>query len=354
MALKNNLKETLFTIKKKVVSFGGSGDDLVWVYTAGEDDKNMNVLAEMPNEVVHVKNGAVIAKYANQKIDHRYSKNDIDKYYFVNVKKPSQTVWGTSQKLEYRDLGSGRIVSIGANGIINFYISDSVVFIEKVLGGRGIYSSKDLAAEMLPKIFDEFNDHLLSVIQGEKLEYSQLDSKLKDISAQLLPKIDSGLAKYGIHIEEFIIKQLVKPEELKERENQLAKEADEFENTMLGQDRKIAMMKKMEEVEKQRLQIEKDRAEHEIGMARMSAQLNADIEKMGYDAKDASYKELREMDREDIRVLTEGAAKIEEAVKLPQDTVVVIKSENRGKCPYCDSEITVNDVFCPTCKKKMI
>jgi len=353
MALKNNIKE-IFSLKKKIVSFGGSGDDLVWVYTAGDDDKNMNVLAEMPNEIVYVKNGAVTAKYSNQKIDHQYSKNDIDKYYFVNVKKPCQTVWGTSQKLEYKDSASGRIVSIGANGIISFHISDSIVFIEKVLGSRSVYSSQNLIEEMLPKIFDEFNEHLLSVIQKENLDYSQLDSKLKDISAQLVPKVDSGLAKYGVHIEEFIIKQFVKPEELKDRTNQAAKETEEFENSMLKEDRKIAMMKKQEEIEKQRMEMEHSRAEHEIGLEKMSARLQSDIEKMDYETKGVNYKELREMDREDIRTLADAAAKVEEAVKLPNDTVVVIKTENKGKCPYCDSEIAASDIFCPTCKKKII
>jgi Zn finger protein HypA/HybF involved in hydrogenase expression len=59
------------------------------------------------------------------------------------------------------------------------------------------------------------------------------------------------------------------------------------------------------------------------------------------------------MDREDVRVIGEAAAKVGEAV-TPKDTVVVIKTENRGKCPHCESEITEKDIFCPTCKKKVI
>jgi regulator of protease activity HflC (stomatin/prohibitin superfamily) len=352
--LLKNIKESLFTVKKKVVAFGGSDDDLVWVYVAGSDDKNMQLLAETPNEVVHIKNGAVAGKYFNQKIDHKYTKNDIDKYFFINIKKPCQTAWGTRERLEYKDTGTGRIVSIGANGVISFHIADSLVFIEKVLGNRNIFSTKNLTEEMLPKIFEAFNDHLLSVIQGENLEYSQLDSKLKEISAHLLLKIDAGLQKYGIHVEEFIVKQFVKPEELKARSNELVKEAEEFDDRMLSEDRKIAIMKKREEAEKQQMQMEQSRAEHETDLARKEAQLQADIEKLDYETKGVSYKELREMDREDIRTLAEAEAKVEDAKKIPQDTVVVIKSENRGKCPYCDGDVSVNDVFCPTCKKKMI
>jgi len=351
---KEKINETLSIFTEKIVTFGGNNDDLVWVYTTGATDRNMSVLAEAPNEVVHVSNGAIAAKYSNQKIKYKYSKNDINKYFFVNVKKPCQTVWGTSQKLEYKDSGSGKIVSIGANGVISFVISDSIVFLEKILGNRSSYSSKNLIEEMLPRIFNEFNDHLLSVIQGEKLEYSQLDGKLKEIGEQLLLKIEPILAQYGVHVEEFIIKQFVKPEELKDRTNLLAEEVEEFEDRMLLEDRRIVLMKKQEELEKQRMQMEQSRTEHEIGIAKMSAQLESDIEKMGYEAKEASYKELREMDREDIRTFTKGVAKIEESVQIPQDTVVVVKADNRGKCPYCDGEVAAADVFCPTCKKKLI
>jgi membrane protease subunit (stomatin/prohibitin family) len=114
--------------KKKMVSFGGDNDDLVWLYDASED-KNLVLVASSPNEVVHIKNGAVASLYSNQKIEHKYTKNSIDKYYFVNVKKSCQTAWGTSRRLEYKDADSGKIVSIGANGVISFQILDSVVFL---------------------------------------------------------------------------------------------------------------------------------------------------------------------------------------------------------------------------------
>jgi nucleotide-binding universal stress UspA family protein len=207
---------------------------------------------------------------------------------------------------------------------------------------------------MLPRIFDEFYNHLLSVIQNEKLEYSQLDAKLKEISVQLLPRISDSLEKYGVHVVEFIIRQFAKPEELKDRSNQLVKEAEGFNDALLHEGRKLEMLKKRGEAEKELLQMEQDRAEHRAGIAKIEAQTQADIEKMDYETKGVNYKELREMDREDIRTLAEAEAKIEDAKKIPQDTVVVIKKDNRGKCAYCDGDITESDVFCPTCKKKMI
>jgi hypothetical protein len=339
--------------KKKVVAFGGDSNDLVWLYDAS-NDKNLVLVASSPNEVVYVKNGAVAALYTNQKIEHKFTKDSSDKYYFVNVKKPCQTAWGTNRRLEYKDAETGRIVSIGANGIISFQIFDSVLFLEKVLGNHSTFTTQNLTEEMLPKIFIEFYDHLLSVIQDGNLSYSQLDGKLKEIGSQLVPKIDSGLKKYGVCVEDFIIMQFIKPEELKERANELAAENDKFSNALLNADRKIAGMEKEKESEAHGMEMELSRAEHQASITMVEAKTKADIEKMDYETKGVSYKELREMDREDIRTLADAAAKIEAAVQIPQDTVVVIKTENRGKCPYCDSEITEKDIFCPTCKKRVV
>jgi len=328
--------------KKKVVSFGGGSNDLVWLYDAS-NDKNLMLIASAPNEIVYVKNGAITGSFSNQKIDHKYSLNSSDKYFFVNVKKPCQTNWGTNRRLEYKDSDSGRIVSIGANGIISFQIFDCILFLEKILGNRNNFTSQNLTEEILPKVFLEFYDHLLTVIQDGNLSYSQLDSKLKDISTQLVPKIDSSIKKYGVCIEEFIIMQFIKPEELKERANELIIEEEKHNKNLLNADRNLDVLKKREEQEAQGLKMDIHRAEHK-----------AILEKIDYETKGVTYKELREMDREDIRVKAEAEAKVEEAKKPHQDTVVVIKSENRGKCQHCDNEVTEKDIFCSTCKKRLI
>jgi hypothetical protein len=147
--------------------------------------------------------------------------------------------------------------------------------------------------------------------------------------------------------------QFVKPEELKERTNELVAENEKFNDALLNADRKIAFMKKQEDLEVQGRKIELDRAGHEAALAKIEAEKNADIEKIGYETKGVSYKELREMDREDIRTLADAEAKVGEAIKPLQDTVVVIQ-KGGGKCPYCDGEITESVIFCPTCKKKVI
>jgi hypothetical protein len=219
---------------------------------------------------------------------------------------------------------------------------------------------------MLPKIFIEFYDHLLSVIEEGSLTYEQLDAKLKEIGAQLLQKINSDLKKYGVGVEEFIITQFVKPEELKKRVNELAAENEKFNTTLLNAHRKITIMQKQSDIESQAMKIELDRAEHLAALAKISAESKSEIEKisaeskleiekMDYETKGVTYKELRKMDREDLKTLADAEAKVAKALKVqPQDTVVVIKKESRGKCPYCDGEITQQDIFCPTCKNKVI
>jgi membrane protease subunit (stomatin/prohibitin family) len=256
--------------------------------------------------------------------------------------------------LEYKDAQSGRIVSIGANGIISFHISDGRKFIEKVLGSRDRYNAETLVKEMLPKIFDEFAEHLLWAITSENISYEMLDLKLKEIGSKLLPKLNFSLDKYGIHSEEFIIRQFIKAGELKERLNQKTIKTEQYDDVMLDADRKLELLKKQEMLEQQHMKMEQSRNQHEIDLEKSSAQLEADIEKMSYEAKGASFKELHEMRLEEIKTTADGEAKIAEAKKVDNDTVVIIKKENTGKCPHCDGDISADQIFCPTCKKKII
>ena len=342
---------------KKIITFGGGRSDLVWMYDASADSKVI-LVAQAPYEIVYIKNGAVDGVFHNQKIEHSRplfkGKDSIDKYYFVNVQMPCQTQWGTAKKLEYQDAQSGQIIAIGANGIISFCIADSRKFIERVLGARAQYAVEDLANEMLAKVFDDFNEQFLSVLQKENITYSRMDSMLKEIGAIMLPAINASLEKYGVRVAEFIIRQLVKPEELKERANKIAEKADEFDQTLLETQRRLALLKAQEEIENQKMQMNKARSEHTADLARIDAQAEMDIEKMGYEAKGVTYKELRELDREDVTVAGDALAKVAEAVKNPEETVVVVKTDNTGVCPYCDGTVTAGQIFCPTCKKKIV
>ena len=339
----------LFT-KLSIVSFNGDVKDLVWLYDASRD-KKLVLIAESAYEVVHVRNGGIAGTYANQKINHAAAKKGIDKYYFVNVKMPCQTEWGTSQKLEYTDAASGKIVSIGAHGVVSFHVSDSRKFMEKVVGSRVKYTAEDLVEEMRPKIMDEFNEHLLAVITENGIHYSQMDGLLKEIGRRLLPKLNDSLAKYGVHIEEFIIKQFLKPQEIKELVNTRAEKNISFTETQLDADQKLAVLQKQEGIELQQLRMSRNKADYGIEMGWKEAKLGADIEKLAYDAKGASYKELREMDREDVKTVGEAEAKVRSATKMPEINVINKKAE--GECPHCGGKIKADYIFCPTCRRKV-
>jgi membrane protease subunit (stomatin/prohibitin family) len=343
--------------KSAAVTFqGDSTKDLVWVYDpASEKHKKAFIFAEPPNDVVHLKNGAVAGVYSGQKIEYTAKKQngDLNKYYFVNVKMPCQTPWGTPRKLDYKDASTGKVVSIGANGLVSFHIKDGKTFIEKVLGNRYRYGKENLIGEMLPKIIDEFSAHLMIVLDTEKISYAQMDLKLKEIGQALVLFLNAELEKYGIHVEEFIIKEFLKPDELREKANERAEKAGAFDETILDADRKILLLKKQEEYERQQMQMNRSRAEHNIELNRMGARLAADVEKMDYDVKGASYKEMRNLDREDLRAVSEAAATVLNAEKMPEVTVINKTADNKPVCPYCGGKLNEEHDFCPSCGKKV-
>ncbi len=340
-------------LKKKSITFGGDDDTIAWVFQAS-DQKDANIVAEPPFEVVKVENGTIAHKFQSEKVEHKKMKEGVCKYIFVNVKRPCQSAWGTPRKLEYQDAASGRIVSIGANGFLTLCINDSVKFIERVLGVRNALTADELTEEMLPKIMDSFNEHLLAIITENGIGYAAMDGLLKEIGQRLLVKLNPAMESYGIVIGDFIIGSLVKPEGVKELTNLRAKRNEDFVDEQLRKDRDLALLGKEEQIEAQEQKILRNRADHVADVRLVEGKTDAELERMQYeDAKGASYKEIRELDLADKIATLDGIANIQDKIKSPEVNIINILSESGGVCPYCGGEITANQIFCPTCRKKL-
>jgi len=293
--------------------------------------KRISLVAEPPYEIVFVKNGAIEDVYKTQRITHTRAKTDIYKYIFVNMTLPAKTGWGTRELLTYKDFKTGQVVEVGAGGTISMHIADSKVFIEKVLGTRLRYNIEDLKREMIDKIMDEFNDHLLSVIDSERISYDMFDSAMRSVAKLLLPKLNSSIEKYGIHVEEFIITEFMKPTELRRRIDKSSAQTEELDDT------------------EHRIRL----AEREAVLKKTRAKGDIDVEQMDRESKGATYKELREEDRKDIRAIADSEAKIREATKMPELTVSITKGGQTGICQHCDAVITEGQIFCPVCRRKI-
>ncbi|MCL2062183.1 MAG: SPFH domain-containing protein [Firmicutes bacterium] len=318
-------------------------------------EKKFSVVAEPPWQVVHLKNGAVCDTWTGKKKDIVDKDKNLNRVIFVNIKKPCQTSWGTPDKMEYPDTDTKRIVSIGANGIIAFRISNSEKFIETVLGTRTSYLVEDLREEMIAKLLSEFKDHFIDSILTNGLRYEDLDMMTKPIADEMLPKLNASFAKYGVHVEEFIINEIVKPAELKERTTKKLDRRDAHQDELQESDYELEVLAKRAQVQKQRQEMDMSGAIHQLDKARLAGKTAAEIERMGYDdAKGASYKEIREMDREDIKVAGKAAARVAESLKVKEPTIIVKNdAANTGLCPNCNAVVTASQIFCPTCKKKV-
>ncbi|MDR3263752.1 MAG: SPFH domain-containing protein [Clostridiales bacterium] len=338
--------------RQKNLTFGGNTEHIAWVYDAS-GDRRLSVFAESPHEVLCVKDGAFCETYRNQKaVLSNKRKDGLLKLYFVNVKLPMSDTWGTQERYEYKDAKTGRIIGIGCRGSYAFHICDSKSFIEKIFGIQKLMTKTELSSIMKSKLMDEMSDHFVSALVNENISYEELDLSRKTIAKSFLPILNTSFEKYGIHVEEFIIEGFDKPEILRDRSNKNVDKAEDFEDITTDNERKSELLKQYAGLEKQQMELSETRATHSGNLKRIQAAADKDVEKTGYEAKEMTYKELREQDREDIGNIAAAEAKVREATKIPEVTVIANAAQD-GKCPHCGGAVTANQIFCPTCRRKL-
>ena len=85
---------------------------------------------------------------------------------FVNLKEFIDMKWGTSEPLPFRDADLG-MVRLRAFGTYSIQISDPSLFVNKIVGSQGIYTTNDvedyLRGILLSKVAESLGDSKLSL-----------------------------------------------------------------------------------------------------------------------------------------------------------------------------------------------
>lgn len=331
------------------VYFAGEQNDILLRYEAIKNCA-VSIVAESPYEVIHFKNGKVENCYKNALFEFCSNEKDVDRIYFLNVTMSINSLWGLPEKLEYKDISTGRIVEIGIRGNYSFHINNSQLFIEKVSGTRARINSDELSAFMKPKLYDELSEHFLACLVEQNIKSEDLDLMKKSIGRQFLIKLNNAFSKYGIEVEEFFIEGFNKANVLKERVNTLLDGKEDFDDKGLAIDRETELLGKMAKLKKQTRDIDMDSINHEAEKRKKIAATDSDIEAKNYEVKGISYKELRDADRQDIKNAAEAEALVRGAVK--PDTIIVTKKGSK-KCSYCGAELADGQLFCPMCRRRI-
>ncbi|HUT99963.1 MAG TPA: SPFH domain-containing protein [Myxococcota bacterium] len=131
---------------------------------------------------------------------------------FVNHKVFTNIKWGTREPIPFRDTEL-MLVRLRAFGIMAFKVEEAQLFVNKIVGTQGYFSSEQIADYLKGIVIGRLTDFL-----GENIKsVFDLPRYYDEIAAGTKTRLKDDFAKYGLALEDFIINAITPPEEVQKK-----------------------------------------------------------------------------------------------------------------------------------------
>ena len=128
--------------------------------------------------------------------------------YFVNMREFTDLKWGTPQPISLRDSELG-LVRLRGFGQYTMQISDPKLFVDKIVGTQGLYTTAQiedyLRTSILSRMTDVLGENMTSIFDLPKL--------FDELSAGIRAKVQDDFAAMGIALKQFMIASITPTDE---------------------------------------------------------------------------------------------------------------------------------------------
>ena len=129
--------------------------------------------------------------------------------FFVNRKVFINQKWGTKDPVAFKDSKLG-LVRLRAFGVYTFTVVDPLVFINKVVGTQGSYTSEMIGDYLRDVIVARIND-----LFGEKLDtIFDLPRSYDELAVEIKERLVGDFGKYGMELADFYLNSITPPPEV--------------------------------------------------------------------------------------------------------------------------------------------
>lgn len=131
--------------------------------------------------------------------------------YFVNLKVFTDLKWGTRDPVAFRDTELG-LVRLRAFGVFNVQVVQPVLFINSLVGTRGIFTTEAVEVYLNRVIVSRFNDYM-----GETIDtIFDLPARYDQLSEALAQRLRADLAHFGMALTHLYINAITPPPEVQQ------------------------------------------------------------------------------------------------------------------------------------------
>lgn len=131
--------------------------------------------------------------------------------YFVNLKVFTNLKWGTRDPVAFKDSELG-LIRLRAFGVFNLQVVQPALFVNRLVGTQGIYTTSEIEEYLNRVIVSRFNDFM-----GETIDsILNLPSKYDELSEGLANRLHEDFSHFGINLTHIYINSITPPPEVQE------------------------------------------------------------------------------------------------------------------------------------------
>jgi membrane protease subunit (stomatin/prohibitin family) len=131
--------------------------------------------------------------------------------YFVNMKVFTNLKWGTRDPVAFKDSELG-LIRLRAFGIFNMQVVQPVLFINRMVGTQGIFTTEGIAEYLNHVIVSRFNDFM-----GENIDsILNLPSRYDELSTGLAKRLSEDFKHFGLGLTQLYMNAITPPPEVQQ------------------------------------------------------------------------------------------------------------------------------------------
>lgn len=132
--------------------------------------------------------------------------------YFVNQNVFAAIEWGTRDPIAYRDQELA-LVRLRAHGELAVRVTDPVLFVNKVVGARGIFTGKDIEGFLKSIVVST----LAQIVGGMLTSIFDLPVRYDELATATKARVFDEFAAYGTELVSLVIESITPPDEVQAR-----------------------------------------------------------------------------------------------------------------------------------------
>jgi membrane protease subunit (stomatin/prohibitin family) len=131
--------------------------------------------------------------------------------YFVNMTEFVDLKWGTPKAITMRD-PDFKAIQITAFGTYSMQIVDPQLFVNKLVGGRGVFKTKDISDQLRSAIVSRFSDTLAETGKG----ILDMAALIEELSSAMKIKLTDDFETFGLQLKTFYVQNIGLPDKVQQ------------------------------------------------------------------------------------------------------------------------------------------